>query len=92
MKKRRRKSPTPLPLMLTELALASWATIAHRTALMAKGSCTPAEYSRMVLEKAAAARDSATLLTRRKSSPRLTSIVAPWHKRAVGNARRLRRR
>jgi hypothetical protein len=78
--------------MLAELGFASWATIAHRTALMAKGACSPAEYSRMVLEKAAAYRQSAALVVRRKGNPSLTSVIAPWHKRATANARRLGRK
>ena len=40
-----------LPIMWTELAVASWETVWHRTALMASGACTQAEYERMVPRK-----------------------------------------
>lgn len=55
------------------------------------GTCTPAEYRRMVREKAAAALETGRLL----SSPKGASAVAllrPWHSRATRNAKRLRRR
>ncbi|HET8637133.1 MAG TPA: hypothetical protein VFL96_09815 [Acidobacteriaceae bacterium] len=78
--------------MLTELGLASWATIAHRTALMAKGICSPVEYTRMLAEKVTACQQSAALLMRRKRNPSLTAVVAPWHRKATANARRLRRK
>ena len=40
--------------MMAEMMLASWETIARRTLLIARDTCTPAEYRRMVIEKAAA--------------------------------------
>src|SRR5580693_2304799 len=43
-----------LPAMMTELTLSSWETIFHRSLLMAQGTCSVAEYQRMVMEKAAA--------------------------------------
>jgi hypothetical protein len=92
MKKRRRRTTTPLPVMLTELGFASWATIAHRTALMTEGTCGPGEYARMVVEKVAACQQSAALLVRRKGNPSLPSVLAPWHRKATANARRLRRK
>jgi hypothetical protein len=40
--------------MMMEMAFASWETIGRRGQMMARGKCSPAEYSRMVLEKVAA--------------------------------------
>jgi hypothetical protein len=45
--------------MMADLAMASWETIARRTEMIARGACTPAEYQRMITEKAAALRQSA---------------------------------
>jgi hypothetical protein len=90
--KSRRKTPAVLPLMMTELAIASWQTIAHRSLMMARGSCSPAEYSRMVLEKMSAATRSASVLARSGQGPTWTALLAPWHVRAKVNARRLRRK
>jgi hypothetical protein len=39
---------------MVQLTAASWETIFHRTAMMAQGTCSAAEYQRMVLEKLAA--------------------------------------
>jgi len=46
--------------MMAELAVASWETIARRTAMIARGGLTPAEYQRMVIEKATALQQSAS--------------------------------
>jgi len=46
----RRKRKSPLPLLLAELSFASWETIHRRTLMMARGACSPAEYSRMIGE------------------------------------------
>jgi hypothetical protein len=75
--------------MMAELAIASWETIARRTALIARSVCTPAEYQRMMMEKSAALQQSAmAVLTGRGKK----AALAPWHKRATANARRLRRK
>jgi len=50
MKRRARSRARTLPLMMAELAMASWETVARRTAMIARGTCTPAEYQRMVIE------------------------------------------
>jgi hypothetical protein len=76
-------------MMMAELAMASWETIARRSAMIARGTCTPAEYQRMVMEKAAALQQSAiAAMTGRGKKASLD----PWHKRATANARRLRRK
>lgn len=92
MPRRKRRLPTPLPLMFAELAFASWETIARRTMMMAQGTCSPAEYARMVMEKAAAAQRSALLLSRPRTRHNLRSVLGPWHRGATANAKRLRKR
>ncbi|MBV8538761.1 MAG: hypothetical protein JO128_24400 [Alphaproteobacteria bacterium] len=84
----RRRAPF-LPLMMMELAMAASETIFHRTWLMATGQCSPAEYQRMLAEKLKAAQ----LTGRLAMSPRADSstLLAPWHRAARRNARRLRR-
>ena len=47
--RRRAALPLPLPLMMADLAFASWETMLRRTVMMAQGNCSPAEYQRMVL-------------------------------------------
>jgi hypothetical protein len=75
--------------MMAELALASWETIARRTAMIARGACTPAEYQRMVMEKAAALQQSALAVMTGRGKK---AALRPWHRRATANARRLRRK
>jgi hypothetical protein len=82
----------PLPLLLAELAFASWETMLRRSAMIAAGTCSAAEYQRMVLEKAEAARRSALAMMAPGGSRGLEAALAPWHRRARANARRLRRR
>jgi len=88
----RRKRKSPLPLLLAELSFASWETIHRRTLMMARGACSPAEYSRMIGEKIAAATQTAAAFTRARRTPKLATLLGPWHKRATANARRLRRK
>ena len=83
---RRRRA---LPMMMAELAMASWETIARRTALIGRGACTPAEYQRMIIEKAAALERSAMAMMTARGAK---AMLAPWHKRAAANARRPRRK
>ncbi len=80
-------SPFALPLMLTELAAASWETVWHRTALMMTGDCSIAEYNRMVSEKMRAMQlASAAMLAGEDAE----AVLRPFHKRATANAKRLR--
>ena len=87
MKKHRRARS--LPLMMAELAMASWETIARRTALMTRGALSPTEYQRMVIEKAAALQQSAIAVMTGRGKK---AALRPWHRRATANARRLRRK
>lgn len=88
----KRRPPMPLPLLLTELALSSWETIAHRTVMMAFGSCSGAEYQRMFWEKVTAAQLSSLALLAPASAETMNQMLKPWHRRATANARRLRRK
>jgi Na+/glutamate symporter len=77
-----------LPVMMTELAMASWETIYHRTLLMAQGTCAISEYQRMFVEKAEAMQASTmALMTGRGNA----AALAPYLVRSRANARRLRR-
>lgn len=80
----------PTPIVMAELAWASWETIARRTLMMAASTCSPAEYRRMVREKAAAAVETGRLLSSKKVSA--DALLKPWHRRATANAKRLRRK
>jgi hypothetical protein len=86
MTKRRSRN---LPAMMTQLTLASWETIFRRTIMMAQGTCSAAEYQRMVVEKTAAMQASTlALITGRGSA----AALAPYLVRSRANARRLRRK
>jgi hypothetical protein len=76
-------------MMMTELAMASWETIARRTAMIARGTLSPTEYRRMFMEKAAALQQSALAVMTGRGKK---AALSPWHKRATANARRLRRK
>jgi hypothetical protein len=77
-----------LPAMMTQLTLSSWETIFHRGVMMAQGTCSAAEYQRMVMEKATAMQASTmALMTGRGNA----AVLAPYLVRARANARRLRR-
>ena len=89
MKTSARRRKRALPLVMADLMMASWETIARRSMMMARGACTTAEYKRMVMEKAAAAQDSALALVTGRGA---RAALAPWRKRAAANARRLRRK
>jgi hypothetical protein len=55
MTARKRRKTVPLPMMMSDLMMASWETIARRTLLVARNKCSSAEYQRMFREKAMAA-------------------------------------
>ena len=88
--KKRRKSS--LPLVMAELILASWETMMRRTLLMVQNQCSPAEYRRMVREKVAAVTESGSRLASSGGRASMTAVLAPWHRRATTNAKRLRKR
>jgi hypothetical protein len=76
-------------MIMAQLAVASWETIARRTLMMAQGACTAAEYRRMAAEKVAAVQISAAALLRGRGQ---TAVLAPFVVRARANAKRLRRK
>ena len=78
-----------LPFMMARLSMASWETIFRRGILIAGGSCGPAEYQRMMTEKADAMRLSASALMANKGP---AAVLAPFLARASSNAIRLRRK
>ncbi len=75
--------------MMAQLTVASWETIFYRTVMMARQTCSPAEFQRMFTEKAAAMHGSTTALMSRKGG---RAVLAPFLGRARGNAKRLRRK
>jgi len=84
--------PRSLAGMMLELSGASWETIGRRAQMMAQGTCSPAEYRRMTQEKVEAFRRSTATLARSRKLPAMTTLLAPWHGKAMANAKRLRRR
>ncbi len=81
-------SPFDLPLMMGELAAASWETMWHRSVLMLSGQCTAAEYEQMVTEKMAALQIAGSAVMAGRD---VAAVLRPFHKRATANARRLRK-
>jgi hypothetical protein len=83
------KAPSrSLPTMMTQLTLASWETIYHRTMMMMQGTCSVSEYQRMIFEKAAAAQASTVALMTGQGN----AALVPYLVRTRANARRLRRK
>jgi hypothetical protein len=74
--------------MVAELIMASWETIARRSLMMVQGTCSAVEYQRMATEKIAAMQRSGLAVVNGRGK---TQALAPWHKRATANAKRLRR-
>jgi hypothetical protein len=75
-------------MMMARLTAASSETIFHRITLMAKGTCSPTEYQRMVTEKSTAAQRSIMAAMTGKTP---AAIVSPYLSPARANAKRLRR-
>jgi hypothetical protein len=98
MKRGRRKNHAAMKTMLSVsamlggTAMASVETIARRTALMAGGRCSGAEYRRMLQEKIEAVQESVQALARGYDVGAVRAAVAPFHRRVTANARRLRRK
>lgn len=79
----------PLPVLWTDMLAASMETIARRSLLIATGNFTLTEYQRMVCEKAKALQGTA--LAAAAGTPTPEALLAPWHRIAKANAKRLRR-
>ena len=73
--------------------LSSWETIIWRGMMMASGTCSPAEYQRMFEEKWTAMAQSgmAAMALAMPGGNDAAAVLAPWHRKAGANARRLRR-
>jgi hypothetical protein len=83
-------SPVSTALMGMELAFYSWETIVRRGMLMASGQCSPAEYQKMVTEKAAAFGKAAINIASARPDA-IENAMAAIHATAKANARRLRK-
>jgi hypothetical protein len=91
-KRRKQRQGLSLAVMMSDLMLASWETITRRSFLILQNDCSSAEYRRMANEKAEAAARSAARLVSGGGRATMTSLLAPWHARAIANARRLRKK
>lgn len=87
--KSRGSQTLPLPVLWTDMLAASMETMARRSLLVATGNFTLGEYQRMVCEKAAALQGSAVAAATGSHTPE--ALLAPWHRIAKANAKRLRR-
>lgn len=92
MRRSRVRSSARTVKAATDLMLASWETILRRTMMMGTGACSPAEYRRMVREKADALRETMVLTWRTGATASASALMAPWRRRAAANAKRLRRK
>ena len=92
MKVRKNGSMASLPGMLTSMTMASWETIMRRSFLIAQNACPQEEYLRMVQEKAEATMESGMKLIWSGGQASMASLIAPFHSRAVKNAKRLRKK
>ncbi len=81
-------NPFGFPMMMARLTMDSWETVFHRSVMMAQGTCSTAEYQRMVMEKSAAVQSSMTALMTGQSQ---VAVMAPFARRARANAKRLRK-
>lgn len=80
-------SPFAWPWMLTDLSIASWETVMHRTRMMADGSCTMGEYQRMGMEKLSAMQSASIAMATGQGH---AAALRPFLAKARANARRLR--
>jgi hypothetical protein len=93
LKTRSRRKAASLPLMMmTNLTIRSWETIARRSMLIAQNKCTPAEYQRMVAEKVEAAMESGLKLMASGGRASMAELLKPWNTRVTSNSKRLRKK
>jgi hypothetical protein len=91
-KRRKHRQGLSLAVMMGDLMLASLETITRRSFLILQNQCSPAEYRRMANEKTEAVARSAARLVSGSGRATMTSLLAPWHSRAIANGRRLRKK
>jgi hypothetical protein len=77
--------------MMSNLTLASWETVTRRMLLISQNKCSPAEYQRMVSEKAEAAMATGLTLMSSFGQASMASLMAPWLRATTANAKRLRK-
>lgn len=75
-------------MMMASLTMASWETIIRRSMMMAQGTCSAAEYQRMVAEKVIAAQKSMLAAATGRGH---AEMLAPYVTRTRANVKRLRR-
>ena len=85
-----KSSPFGMATMAVELAFYSWETMARRGLMMANGTCSPAEYRRMVMEKATAFGTAALKISSGRPDA-FERSVALLHATTKANALRLRK-
>jgi len=81
MKRQTKKVAAPLSLLLAELTVFSWETVARRAAMMVQGTCSTAEYQRMLFEKMRAAQLSAAALMPCRQLAKLAATREPGSQR-----------
>jgi hypothetical protein len=79
-----------LPFLLFEMTMNSAETIARRWQMMVSGTCSPAEYQRMIYEKMRATQQMGAALL--SSNPTIPKLLRPWHSGTRRNVKRLRKR
>ena len=92
MKYRKSRKAASVPMMMANMAVASWETILQRSMLIAQNACSQEEYVRMVQEKAEATMESSMKLLWSGGMAPMASLIAPFHRRATANAKRLRKK
>lgn len=78
--------------MMASMTKASLETITYRSILVAQNACPPEEYARMVQEKAEAAMESGMKWMLSGGFASINSLMEPWHRRAIANAKRLKKK
>jgi hypothetical protein len=76
--------------MFVELGFAATEVIAHRSLLIASGTCPAEEFQLMVIEKAALGFSTGARLAAGADDP--ADLLSPWHGTVLANAKRLRDR
>lgn len=90
MRKRNKAANADLPLTIFQMAMSSAETIARRSWMMASGTCPPAEYRRMILEKLNATQQMGVAMVSKNAT--VEKLLKPWHRGVRRNVKRLRKR
>ena len=87
---RKKNRTAGLPFLLFQMTMNSAEIIARRWQMMASGTCSPAEYQRMFLEKIKATQQTSAAMF--SLNPTVMILLRPWHVGARRNVKRLRKR